>query len=68
MELVVLSVMEEDIEEYADEYELEKLREKGLVGAAMQKAREYMWNAIDTSDFFSDCINEAIGNVINWSE
>lgn len=66
-ELVVLSIFEEDIEQHADELELEELKEKGLIGAAMEKAREYMWDAIDSSDFFSDCINEAIGNVIEWS-
>ena len=66
-ELVVLTVTAEDVELYADEMEMEELSGNGLVDAVMLQAREYMWHSIDDSDFFGDCIRDAIADVIAWN-
>jgi len=67
-ELCVLSVCDEDIAEYMGDEVLKALEDEGLVDAVLTRARKFMWNCIDCSDWFSDCIADAVREQINLDE
>ena len=65
-ELVVYTVNEEDIAIYMGTSGLNALKEENLVDAALHEARELMWISNDATDWFGDCVAEAVRNVLGW--
>ena len=64
MELVVLSISEEDIEDYIEEESvLEAIEEKGLSEEILAEARHLLWDNLDCSNMVSDALFDACKHV-----
>ena len=63
-EIVVLTIWEEDIEQYAESCEFEHLRERGLVEETMERACREVWDYMDNTGFFWECVRSAIDETI----
>lgn len=64
MELVVLSINEEDIKDYLDEGTvLDTIEKKELSEEILAEARHLLWDSLDCSNMVSDALFDACKHV-----